>query len=71
MRDPLGRCGTGADPYRRQARFETTAAEAEREAPNQAVAQEIENNAENAQQVAEQAAKAAAVSVQTRLPRTI
>ncbi|KZP31117.1 hypothetical protein FIBSPDRAFT_945157 [Athelia psychrophila] len=46
---------TGAD----QARFETSAAEAERDAPNPAVAHEIEANAQATQSVAEQAANAA------------
>jgi hypothetical protein len=46
----------------RQAQFETTAAEAERNAPNRAVAQEVEQNAEQAQGVARQAALAAHVS---------
>lgn len=45
----------------RQAKFETTAAEAERDAPNPAIAQEIETNAENIQATAEQAAAAASV----------
>lgn len=46
----------------RQAQFETTAAEAERNAPNRAVAQEVEQNAEQVQGVAKQAALAAHVS---------
>ena len=46
----------------RQAKFETTAAEAERSAPNRAVAQEVEHNADQAQGVAKQAALAAHVS---------
>ena len=46
----------------RQAKFETTAAEAERSAPNRGVAKEVEHNAEQAQGVAKQAALAAHVS---------
>lgn len=45
-----------------QVRFETTAAEAERDAQNSEVAREIEHNAESIQQAAQKAALAASVS---------